>query len=64
MDLILFLSFHTLVLVLLTLQLENQHMLCFNKHTLVLALVHLTQNCPPTWTVTLQKFDEDFNILN
>jgi hypothetical protein len=65
MDLILPLSSHILVLALLTLVVEHQHLLCFNKHTLVLALVHLTQNCPPTWTVTLcRSFDDDFNILN
>jgi hypothetical protein len=36
MDLIL-LSLHTLVLVLLTWVVEHLHLLCFNKHTLVLA---------------------------
>jgi hypothetical protein len=44
MDLIVPLSFHILVLQHLTLVVEHQHLLCFNKHTLVLALVHLTQS--------------------
>jgi hypothetical protein len=44
MDLIVSLSSHILVLANLTLVLKHQHLLCFNKHTLVVALVHLTQN--------------------
>jgi hypothetical protein len=46
MDLIVSLSSHILVLANLTLVLKHQHLLCFNKHTLVVALVHLTQNWP------------------
>jgi hypothetical protein len=36
MDLILFLSLYSLVLV-LTCEVEHQHMICFNKHILLLA---------------------------
>jgi hypothetical protein len=44
MYLIVPLSSHILVLAYLTLVVEHQHLLFFNKHTLVLALVHLTQS--------------------
>jgi hypothetical protein len=37
MDPILFLSLHTLVLLLLTSIVKHRHLLCFNKHTLVVA---------------------------
>jgi hypothetical protein len=57
----------SLILVLphLTLVVEHQHLFCFNKHTLSAGLSSLdTELSSYLDSDTLQKFDEDFNILN